>query len=114
MENFNITNVLGAYLKTYLDFNLAKIVARQVQIVFYQRPFDDMTMGNYKILQEKLSEMGKNINELKTKYFEVKAPPTITSIECSECGANLKISSKEENFVICDHCNTSFLIKWQK
>ena len=113
VENLNVNNILGNFLKTYLDFNLGKIVAKQVQTILYEKTFDDLTMGNYRILQTKLNALGKDINNLKAKYFEVKAPITLNSFECSECGATLNISSKEEKFLICDHCDTPFLIEWQ-
>ena len=92
---------------------MGKIVAKQVQTILYEKTFDDLTMGNYRILQTKLNALGKDINNLKAKYFEVKAPITLNSFECSECGATLNISSKEEKFLICDHCDTPFLIEWQ-
>ena len=109
-----IFNYLGNYLGSLIDNVLAKLVAKQVQTIIYEKTFDDLTMGNHRLLQAKLNAMGKDINNLKTKYFEVKAPLTLTSFNCSECGATLNISSKEDKFVICEHCDTPFLMDWQK
>ena len=114
IENLTIMNIMGTYLKTYLDLNLGKVVAKQVQTIFYEKSFDDLTMGNYRILQAKFNMLGKDINELKARFFEVKSPLTLNSFECSECGATLNITSKEEKFIICDHCSTPFLMEWQK
>jgi len=114
LESQTIMNIMGTSLKTYLDLNLGKIVAKQVQTIFYEKTFDDLTMGNYRILQAKFNAMGKDINELKTRFFEVKSPLTLNSFECSECGATLNITSKEGKFIICEHCNTPFLMEWQK
>lgn len=36
-EQFYIYNSLGAHLKTYLDSNIGKIVAKQVQTIFYEK-----------------------------------------------------------------------------
>ncbi|UCC20996.1 MAG: hypothetical protein JSV62_06855 [Promethearchaeota archaeon] len=113
-DNLTILNILGTYLKTYLDLNIGKIVAKQVQTILYEKSFDDLTMGNYRILQAKLNTIGKDIDKLKAKYFEVRAPLNLTSFDCSECGATLNITSKEEKFIICEHCDTPFLMEWQK
>ncbi|MFX0001204.1 MAG: HEAT repeat domain-containing protein [Candidatus Hermodarchaeota archaeon] len=110
----NYLNWIGNHLKQWIDYNLGKIVAKQIQTLFYEKAFDDLTMGNYRILQAKLNAIGKDIDKLKTKYFEVKAPLSLTSFNCSECGATLKITSKEEKFIICEHCDTPFLMEWQK
>ncbi|MHA1284380.1 MAG: HEAT repeat domain-containing protein [Promethearchaeota archaeon] len=114
IENLIILNILGNYLKVWLDFNLSKIVARQIQAILYEKTFDDLTIRNYRILQAKLNVLGKSIEDLKNRFFEVKAPLTLDSFECSECGATLKITSKDEKFIICEHCNTPFLMEWQK
>lgn len=113
-ENLLITNFLGQYLKTYIDLGIGKVVAKQIQTIFYERTFDDLTMGNYRILQAKINVMGKKFEDLKNKFFEVKAPLTLNSFNCSECGATLNITSKEEKFIICEHCDTPFLMEWQK
>lgn len=113
-EQLWITNLLGKYLHQYIEMNLGKIVAKQIQAILYEKNFDDLTIGNYKILQAKISAMGKNIDKLNTKYFEVKAPLTLTSFNCSECGATLNIISKKEKFIICGHCDTPFLMEWQR
>ncbi|MEE9377281.1 MAG: hypothetical protein V3V33_04510 [Candidatus Lokiarchaeia archaeon] len=113
-ENLLITNFLGHYLKTYIDFNIGKILAKQFQTVFYEKTFDDLTMGNYRVLQAKINAMGKKFEDLKSRFFEVKAPLTLTSFNCSECGATLNIISKGEKFIICEHCDTPFLMEWQK
>ena len=113
-EDMQITNFLGQFLKTYLDLVIGKIVAKVVQTTFYEKSFDDLTMGNYRILQAKFNALGKDINELKARYFEVKSPLTLNSFECSECGATLKITSKDDRFIICEHCSTPFLMEWQK
>lgn len=116
-ENRNqsrITNLLGAYLKQYIDMNLGKIIAKQLQAIIYEKDFDDLTIGNYRILQAKFNALGKDIDKLKTKFFEIKAPLTLTSFDCSECGATLNITSNEEKFIICEHCDTPFLMEWQK
>lgn len=81
---------------------------------FYEKSFDDLTRGNYRVLQAKFNALGKDINELKAKFFEVKSPLTLNSFECSECGATLNITSKDEKFIICEHCSTPFLMEWQK
>jgi len=39
----------------------SKLIAKQVQIIFYERNLDDLSVGNYRILQAKLNAMGKNI-----------------------------------------------------
>ncbi len=113
-ENLLITNFLGQFLKTYIDLSIGKIVAKQIQTIFYEKTFDDLTMGNYRILQAKINAMGKKFADLKNKFFEVKAPLTLNSFNCSECGATLNITSKEEKFIICEHCNTPFLMEWQR
>jgi len=113
-ENLLITNFLGQYLKTYIDLGIGRIVAKVVQTTFYEKTFDDLTMGNYRILQAKFNALGKDINELKARFFEVKSPLTLNSFECSECGATLNITSREEKFIICEHCSTPFLMEWQK
>ncbi len=113
-DNKSILNALGTYLKTYIDLNIGKVVAKQVQTIFYEKSFDDLTMGNYRILQAKITTMGKNIENLKNKFFEVKAPLSLTSFDCSECGATLNITSNEEKFIICEHCDTPFLMEWQR
>jgi len=110
-DNMSIFNALGTYLKTYIDLNIGKVVAKQVQAIFYEKSFDDLTMGNYRILQAKITTIGKSIENLKNKFFEVKAPLTLTSFNCSECGATLNITSKEEKFIICGHCDTPFLME---
>jgi len=107
-------NWIGINLKSWIDQNIGKIVAKVVQATFYEKSFDDLTMGNYRILQAKFNALGKDISELKTKVFEVKSPLTLNSFECSECGATLNITSKDEKFIICDHCSTPFLMEWQK
>lgn len=112
-ENLRILNYLGNNLGPLIDLILAKLVAKQVQTIVYEKTFDDLTMGDSRILQAKLNAMGKDIDKLKTKYFEVKAPLTLNSFECSECGATLNITSKEEKFIICEHCSTPFLMEWQ-
>ena len=106
-------NWLG-HLKPWIDYNLGKLVAKHVQTVFYEKTFDDLTMGNYRVLQTKINAMGKKFEDLKSRFFEVKAPLTLNSFECSECGATLNITSKDEKFIICDHCSTPFLMEWQK
>jgi DNA-directed RNA polymerase subunit RPC12/RpoP len=113
-EDLQITNFLGQYLKTYLDLVIGKIVAKVVQTTFYEKSFDDLTMGNYRVLQAKINAMGKKFEDLKSRFFEVKAPLMLTSFDCSECGATLNITSKDEKFIICDHCSTPFLMEWQK
>jgi len=110
----SIENYLGKNLGALIDLVLAKILAKQVQTIFNERSFDDLTMGNHRILQAKLNAMGRDINKLSSKFFEVKAPLTMNSFSCSECGATLNITSKEEKFVICEHCDTPFLMEWQK
>ncbi|UCC20997.1 MAG: hypothetical protein JSV62_06860 [Promethearchaeota archaeon] len=107
-------NWIGNHLKQWIDYNLGKIVAKVIQTTFYEKNFDDLTMGNYRILQAKLNTIGKDIDKLKAKYFEVRAPLNFTSFDCSECGATLNITSKEEKFIICEHCDTPFLMEWQK
>ncbi|MBA7521459.1 hypothetical protein ES705_13566 [subsurface metagenome] len=113
-EALQIYNFFNQYLKYYLDSSIGKIVAKVVQTTFYEKTFDDLTMGNYRILQAKFNALGKDINKLKARFFEVKSPLTLNSFECSECGATLNITSKEEKFIICDHCSTPFLMEWQK
>lgn len=44
--------------------------------------------------KKKIGAIGKDIDKLKAKYFEVKAPLRFTSFVCSECGAMLNITSK--------------------
>ncbi|MFX0001206.1 MAG: hypothetical protein ACFE88_13925 [Candidatus Hermodarchaeota archaeon] len=112
-EKWQIYNFLGKHLKVYLDLVIGKIVARVIQTTFYEKDFDDLTIGNYRILQAKLNALGKDINKLKAKYFEVKAPLTLNSFNCSECGATLKISSKKEKLIVCEYCTTPFLMEWQ-
>ena len=107
-------NWVGNYLKQWIDYNMGKIVAEQIHTIIYEKSFDDLTIGNYRILQAKLNVMGEDIEKLKAKYFEVKAPLTLTSFNCSECGANLNIKSTEEKFIICEYCRTPFLMLWQK
>ncbi|KKL98682.1 hypothetical protein LCGC14_1821970 [marine sediment metagenome] len=114
LGNIKYLNWIGINLKSWIDQNIGKIVAKQVQTIFYEKSFDDLKMGNYKILQAKISTMGKSIENLKSKFFEVKAPLTLSSFNCSECGATINISSKEEKFIICEHCDTPFLMEWQK
>ncbi len=113
-EKLIIHNFIGNNLKSFIDMNIGKIVAKQIHAIIYEKSFDDLTRGNYRILQAKINSIGKNIENLKNKFFEVKAPLTLNSFNCSECGATLNITSKEEKFIICEHCDTPFLMKWLK
>jgi len=108
-----VPNLFGR-LGPMINWILPKILAKQIQTIIYEKSFDDLTMGNYRILQAKLNAIGKDIDKLKAKYFEVKAPLSLNSFECSECGATLNITSKEAKFIICEHCSTPFLMEWQK
>ncbi|MFX0001203.1 MAG: hypothetical protein ACFE88_13910 [Candidatus Hermodarchaeota archaeon] len=113
-EKLIIHNFIGNNLKSFIDMNLGKIVAKQIHTMIYEKDFDDLTIGNFGILKAKIQAMGKDINNLRHKFYEVRAPLTLASFNCSECGATLNIRSKEEKFIICEHCDTPFLMEWQK
>ena len=85
-----------------------------VQTIIYEKTLENLTMGNYRILQAKINAMGKKIENFKYRFFEIKAPLTLNSFNCSECGATLNVTSKEEKFIIYDHFSTPFLMEWQK
>ncbi|MHA1197352.1 MAG: hypothetical protein ACTSRH_14140 [Promethearchaeota archaeon] len=101
-------------MKQYIGLNIGKLVVKQIKAFFYERTFDDLTLGNYKILQAKLNVIGKDINKLKTRFFEIKVSISLTLFNCSQCGATLNIISREEKFIIYEHCDTPFLLKWKK
>ncbi|MHA1756494.1 MAG: hypothetical protein ACTSVV_06975, partial [Promethearchaeota archaeon] len=112
-ETGSYINWIGSYIQQWIESNMGKLVANQIQTLINEKSFDDLTLANYRILQEKINALGKNIENLKKRYFEVKAPPTLKSFNCPECGAKLNITSNEEKFIICEYCSTPFLIEWQ-
>jgi len=104
----------GDYIKSYIDLNLGKLVAKQVQTIISEKSFDDLTMKHYKMIEEKIKDMDEDISKLEQKFYEIKAPLTLDTFDCPKCGANLNIISKNEEIIICKYCKTPFLINWQK
>jgi len=104
----------GDSVKSYINLNLGKLVAEQVQTIISEKSFDDLTMKHYKMIEEKIKDMDEDISKLEQKFYEIKAPLTLDTFDCPKCGANLNIISKNEEIIICKYCKTPFLINWQK